>query len=123
MKPFSLSLLVVALVSVAQPVQAASWVDDLTRWFTGLFEPRPSPVPTAAVISTTTATADSLRGTPLGIFLTEIPRADTLSGLMNWPYVSVNVDADLDRYNRLLRRTTLLTDPPINCRCAPRPSG
>ena len=107
MRSISLSLLITALVSVAQPVQAASWVDELTRWFTDLFEGEPAP----AVVADDSAAIDSLRNSPLGLMLNEIPRADTLAGIKDWPYVSVNAAADIERYQRLLRRTTLLTNP------------
>lgn len=106
MKRFLLPFLTVALLLPARPVQAAGWLDDVYEWFSDLFS-ADSIEPTGPSIKV----IDSLRSSPLGIHLKEVPDSDTLAIYGNWPYLSQNPTADLERYNRLLRQSVLLTDP------------
>ena len=108
MRLLSLSLLTTLLL-LSTPVAAApSWFDDVVDWFSGLFATEVTAAPAPGPSSTT---VDSLRATPLGLALNFITDSDTLAVEQNWPYLSADVGADLERYERLKQRTVLLTDP------------
>jgi CubicO group peptidase (beta-lactamase class C family) len=100
-------LLTLLLLTFPAPAQAAGWADDLLAWFAGFFEVS---TPTFAVVPSR-AQLDSLRLSPSGLLLNEVPDADTLAIDQNWPYEAFDVVADLDRYTRLLKQTVLLTRP------------
>ncbi|MEL7163069.1 MAG: hypothetical protein AAFN92_20080, partial [Bacteroidota bacterium] len=106
MKRISTIVFTTALLLSVQPVQAGNWAEDLLDWFTGLFTTE-----APATASWSNAQLDSLRATPLGLRLTEVPDADTLKVNLAWPQESMTVTADLERYDRLLRETVVLTDP------------
>ncbi|MEM9526338.1 MAG: serine hydrolase [Bacteroidota bacterium] len=96
-----------ALLLTTQPVFAGSWAEEIIEWFTDLFTSDP-PVEKRSL---TPAQLDSLRATPLGLQVVEIPDADTLAINGSWPLESLTVATDLERHNRLLRETIVLTNP------------
>ncbi|MFK8162495.1 MAG: serine hydrolase domain-containing protein [Lewinella sp.] len=105
---FSLfSLFTAFLLLVATPVQAASWTDQIVDWFTSLFSSEPA----GESIEWSDEQLDSLRTSPTGLLLNEVADADTLAINSAWPYESFDPAADLERHNRLLRETVLLTRP------------
>jgi len=104
-RSLSVFLTAVLLLS-AQPIQAGTWAEDIIDWFTGLFTTSGS-----ADNELTAYQIDSLRATPLGLRLTEVPDADTLTVNTAWPFESLTVESDLERYDRLLRETVVLTNP------------
>ncbi|MFT6001258.1 MAG: CubicO group peptidase (beta-lactamase class C family) [Neolewinella sp.] len=106
MKFYLLSLLTALLLLVSTPVYAASWTDQIVDWFTSLFAAEPE-----ATIDWTDEQLDSLRTSPTGLMLNEVANADTLAINSAWPYESFNPAGDLERHNRLLRQTVLLTPP------------
>lgn len=78
-------------------------------WFSSFFsDTTEDPADTA---EWTNAQLDSLRSSPTGLLLNEIADADTLAIESGWPYESVNPAQDLERHNRLLQETVLLTKP------------
>lgn len=104
LSPFTL---ITALLLVSSPVHAASWTETLMDWFTSFFSEE-TPV---EADEWTNAQLDSLRSTPTGLLLNQVADADTLAIESAWPYESVNIAADLERHNRLLQETVLLTKP------------
>jgi CubicO group peptidase (beta-lactamase class C family) len=106
MKFSLLSLLTALLLLVSTPVQAGSWTDQIVDWFTSLFAAEPD-----RTIEWTDEELDSLRTSPTGLLLNEVANADTLAINSAWPYESFNPASDLERHNRLLRETVLLTRP------------
>lgn len=106
MKFSLLSLLTALLLLVSTPVQAESWTDQIVDWFTSLFSPAPE-----ATVDWTDEQLDSLRTSPTGLLLNEVADADTLAINSAWPYESFDPAGDLERHNRLLRETVLLTAP------------
>ena len=104
MKAFFSVLLTLTLFT--QSLAAASWTDRLFGWLTDLFEP------TERVEGDfSAARLDSLRLSPAGLLLNEVADADTLDVSANWPYLSVDPAADLNRHRRMLDESVLLTDP------------
>ncbi|WP_020570550.1 serine hydrolase domain-containing protein [Neolewinella persica] len=106
MKFSLLSLLTALLLLVSAPVQAASWTDQIVDWFASFFAPEPE-----ATVEWSDEQLDSLRTSPTGLLLNEIADADTLAIKSAWPYESFDPASDLERHNRLLRETVLLTRP------------
>jgi len=104
---FSLfTLLTALLLLVSTPVQAESWTDQIVDWFASFFVSEPE-----ATIEWSDEQLDSLRTSPTGLLLNAVANADTLAIKSAWPYVSLDPAGDLERHNRLLRETVLLTRP------------
>ena len=106
MKRFLSTIGLLALLLFAQPVHAGTWADDVLDWFRGLFNSAPE---TSQTVSP--AQLDSLRNSPLGLVLAATPDADTLAIEAGWPRESLTVESDLERHQRLLAQTVLLTSP------------
>lgn len=95
------------LLLAAQPVFAGSWAEEIIDWFSNLFASEALPNDRTLTV----AQLDSLRTTPIGLSVLEIQDADTLAVAGAWPFESLMVAADLERHNRLLRETVVLTNP------------
>lgn len=106
MKLSLFSLFTALLLLVSAPVQAGSWTDQIVDWFASLFAPAPE-----VTVDWTDEQLDSLRTSPTGLLLNEVADADTLAINSDWPYESFDPAGDLERHNRLLRETVLLTQP------------
>ncbi len=108
MKVFLVPILTAMLLASPLSAHAGSWTDTLFSWFTNLFGSDETP---AASSDLTPYQFDSLFTSPTGLLLNTIVDADTLAINTAWPYASVNPAADLERHNRLLQQTVLLTNP------------
>lgn len=106
MKTIVISTITVLSLAFSSPLAAASWPEKLVDWFSNLFaEPEPAAAPW------TDLQLDSLRASPTGLMLNELSDADTLAIGSAWPFESFDPAADLERHNRLLQETVLLTAP------------
>ena len=97
------------LLLTSQPAYAGGWVDDIFDWFSDFFqteEPH-APAGNPPAERTFPTTLDSRLTYPALVF----PDSDTLPIAANWPPQSVDVQGDLQRYERLQRESVLLTDP------------
>jgi CubicO group peptidase (beta-lactamase class C family) len=106
MKTKITSVIVLVLFLFSSPLAAETWADALWDWFSGFFgggEPLSE--------TYTDRQIDSLRHTPAGANLLEIPRSDTLLIGANWPRPTIDVSATLERHNRMLAQTILLRNP------------
>ncbi len=107
MKTFLVSFLTLAFLLASSPVQAGGWAEDLFEWVTGLFSRSTSSETTAF----SPAQLDSLRSSPGAASLLTLADADTLIVNGSWPYESLSVANDLERYQRLLQKTVVVTNP------------
>ncbi|MTB52190.1 serine hydrolase [Lewinella sp. W8] len=107
MKTKVTSVIVLVLFLFSSPLAAEGWADTLWDWFSGLFG-REDAVYTEEY---TDRQMDSLRLTPQGANLLEIPLSDTLLIGANWPRATVDVAGTLERHNRMLSQTVLLRNP------------
>ncbi len=99
-------LLLFVLLSSGSLRAADSWPEAIVEWFTALFA---DDVP-VEIDSPDRQLRDSLRLTPSGLLLNEVPLTDTLAR-NDWPLLSLGVGAELERRARLLSETVVLTDP------------
>lgn len=107
MRSFPALLLTLSLVIYSQPAQTAGWADRVIDWLTSLFVAEEH----QRKVNYSVAQLDSLRTTPTGMLLSRVPDADTLPIGFSWPYLSLTPEIDLERHNRLLSATVVLTDP------------
>jgi len=109
MKFFLAAIFTAIMVAGPAPARAGSWTDSVMEWFTELFSSGEDVPPPATDLSP--YLFDSLFTSPTGLLLNTVADADTLAISSEWPYVSLDPAADLERHNRLLRQTILLTPP------------
>ncbi|MBC6994658.1 serine hydrolase [Neolewinella lacunae] len=110
MKRLLLPLITFGLLCTAQPLHAGSWTDGLFDWLSSWFSSEPAPTEPPPV-ALTPAQLDSLQSSPLGRMLSLVPQSDTLAVGATWPFESLTPAIDLERHNRLLRETVVLTRP------------
>lgn len=99
------SLLSLVLLLSAAPAKEENIFERLFDWFAWFFtgeewEENAEKLSAAEV--------ERLLATPLGKLLSEVPDADTLVLGSEWPYPSVDIEADLERRARLLEESAVL---------------